>query len=133
MGRNSFSSESELSQPESHGGSGADSANVGCPDIDVFDEAPALCEAAVETNEELALGGWGSGANVVRRVSHPSGLRLRSRSPRPLTSVGGGRRGTGRSRCRPLRGETRLDSVREFVLESDGEGFDQAKDGIISM
>lgn len=91
------SSESESSQPESHGGSGAELAPAGGPDMDVFVEVPALCEAAVEANEELALGGCGSGVNVAESVSHPSGLRLRSRSPRPFMSLVKGRRGTDRS------------------------------------
>ena len=126
----SFSSESEFSQPESHGGSGAAvSAAVGWADIEVLVEVPALWDAAAETNEELTLGGWGSGVNVVKRVSHPSGLRLRSRSPSPLTSFGRARRGAGRSECRgPPRGEARYGAVLVF-----DERFDQAAEGTISM
>jgi hypothetical protein len=53
---------------------------------ELVEEEAAAAAAVVEANEEPALGGWGSGAMLVRRVSHaapPSGLRLRSRSPSP--------------------------------------------------
>lgn len=48
----------------------------------------AASEADVDANDDPALGGWGSGLMVVSKVSHapsPSGLKLRSRSPRPST------------------------------------------------
>ena len=46
----------------------------------------AAAAADADANEDPTLGGWGSGVMLVRRVSHaapPSGLKLRSRSPRP--------------------------------------------------
>jgi hypothetical protein len=46
----------------------------------------AAAEADADANEEPALGGCGSGVMLVRSVSQvapPSGLKLRSRSPRP--------------------------------------------------
>jgi hypothetical protein len=58
-------------------------------------EADAACDAddavvadaVVDANEEPALGSWASGVMVVSSVSHESsGLRLRSRSPRPLAA-----------------------------------------------
>lgn len=54
------------------------------PDPEEDDAAAAAAD--VEANEDPALGAWGSGVMLVRRVSHaapPSGLRLLSRSPSP--------------------------------------------------
>ena len=48
--------------------------------------AEAASEADIEAKDDPALGGCGSGLMVVSKVSHapsPSGLKLRSRSPRP--------------------------------------------------
>jgi hypothetical protein len=47
----------------------------------------AAAEALEDANDDPALGGWGSGGMLVKSISHaplPSGLRLRSRSPRPF-------------------------------------------------
>lgn len=48
----------------------------------------AASEADVDAKDDPALGGCGSGLIVVSKVSHApskSGLKLRSRSPRPST------------------------------------------------
>lgn len=48
----------------------------------------AASEADVDAKDDPALGGCGSGLMVVSKVSHApsrSGLKLRSRSPRPST------------------------------------------------
>src|SRR5690554_6653982 len=53
-----------------------------------FEADEATAEAEVDAKDDPALGGCGSGLMVVRSVSHapsPSGLKLRSRSPRPST------------------------------------------------
>lgn len=58
-------------------------------DVEVGTEE-AASEADVEAKDDPALGGCGSGLMVVSKVSHapsPSGLKLRSRSPRPSTRV----------------------------------------------
>jgi len=53
-----------------------------------FEDAEAAADADVDAKDDPALGGCGSGLMVVSNVSHapsPSGLKLRSRSPRPST------------------------------------------------
>jgi hypothetical protein len=64
----------------------------------------------VETKDELALGGWGSGVRVVRRVSHPSGLTLRVRSPSPFISSVVSWRAMVSVLHGKLNGDTRLDA-----------------------
>lgn len=87
----SSSSVSELSQPDSKSDSTGGSTMSGRSSSSgwfrvVRDDAAAFWDATFETNEELALGGWGSGVKVENRVFHSSGLTLRLRSPRPLMS-----------------------------------------------
>jgi hypothetical protein len=61
-------------------------ADAACDDDD-DDDAAVVADAVVDANDEPALGSWASGVMVVSSVSHESsGLRLRSRSPRPLAA-----------------------------------------------
>lgn len=53
-----------------------------------FEDDEAAAAADIDAKEDPALGGCGSGLMVVSNVSQapsPSGLKLRSRSPRPST------------------------------------------------
>lgn len=85
-----FKAESEISQSCKGGTSSVLPKLVKGVEVEVpelADEEAAAAAADVEANDDPALGGCGSGAILVRRVSHaaapPSGLKLRSRSPSP--------------------------------------------------
>jgi len=87
------SSLSSISDPETEMSQSCSRSGESAPRLvmDALPDAgPALEDAAAEADadakDDPTLGGWGSGVMLVKRVSHaapPSGLKLRSRSPRP--------------------------------------------------
>ena len=78
------SSESEEVKRSQMGDTSASSGVVMEVDVEVACEGIEEAEAVAEVKDESALGSWLSGVIVIRSVSQlSSGLRLRSRSPRP--------------------------------------------------